>query len=114
MQATKHSWHSYDGFKTVYAYGWYTRTSTRSTVYGYVRDSRSGEKYAGVYLKTTETGKSGYRSVTLYNPHHHTTARFPAMYSSDLTTHLYVAEILVKKVGGKWTVVKKGKLHKIY
>ena len=111
-QATKHKWHSYDGFNTVYAYGWYTRTSKRSAVYGHIRDSRSGRKYAGIYLKWTEPGKNCH--VALVNPNHHTTASFRKIYVCSLTKHLYVAETLNEKIGGKWKIVTTGKLHKIY
>ena len=112
IQATKHPWHSHDGFKTVYAHGWYTRTSTRSTVFGHIRDKRSGEKYAGIYLKWT--GKSSSIKALFVNPHHLTDARFRKPYYTHLTRHLYVAETLVKKIDGKWKVVNKGKWHKIY
>ena len=110
-----HSWHSYNGSKTVYAHGSYSRTSKLSKVSGYLTDSRSGEYYhAAVYLRWTQTGQSGYDYEALVNPYHHRTVSFPATYTSKRTSHLYVSEAYAKKVDGKWTVVKAGKLHKIY
>lgn len=110
-----HNWHSYNGSTTVYGWGTYTRTSTSSKVYGYVRDSRSGMYHATVYLRWTQNGKSGWDWVAITNPHHHSTAKFPNTYVSKRVSHLYVAEALSKYVKGKgWVVAKMGHLHRIY
>lgn len=109
-----HSWHSYNGSSTVYAHGTYSRTSAISKVSGYLTDSRSGTYHAAVYLRWTQSGKSGYDWEAIANPYHHETVSFPATYTSKRTSHLYVAEAFAKKVNGTWTLVKTGKLHKIY
>lgn len=110
-----HNWHSYDGSPTVYAWGTYTRASTSSKVYGYVRDTRSGTYHATVYLRWTQNGKSGWDWIAITNPHHHSTAKFPHTYVSKRVSHLYVAEALSKYVSGKgWVVAKVGHLHKLY
>jgi hypothetical protein len=105
-----HSWHSYNGSSTIYGYGTYSHT----TVYGYVKDSRSGSYYAGVYIRWYDAGNKHYDYKILYNAHHHTTAKFPAKYYSSKHSHLYIAEILVKKTSSGWKLGPRGHFHKYF
>jgi hypothetical protein len=109
-----HNWHSYNGSSTIYGYGTYSHTSSRTTVYGYVKDSRSGSYYAGVYIRWYDAGNKHYDYKILYNKHHHSTAKFPAKYYSSKHSHLYIAEILVHKTSKGWELGPRGHFHKYF
>lgn len=109
-----HNWHSYNGSSTIYGYGTYSHTSTHTTVYGYVKDSRSGSYYAGLYIRWYDAGNKHYDYEILYNTHHHTTAKFPARYTSTKHSHLYIAEVLVHKTSSGWKVGSQGHFHKYF
>jgi hypothetical protein len=112
-----HKWHSYNGSKTVYAYGTYKKTSKYVYVSGYVRDSRSSSSkyHAAVVLYFTQKGKSDYQWAGVVNPKHHSTAKVPQTVRSTYRTHFYVAEGLAQYVKGKgWVVMKVGSKHKVY
>ncbi len=109
-----HNWHSYNGSSTIYAYGTYSHTSTRTTVYGYIRDSRSGSSYAGIEIRWYDAGNQHYDYKILYNAHHNSTAKFPAKYYSTKHTHLYIREVLVHKTSSGWTLGSVGHFHKYF
>ena len=109
-----HNWHSYNGSSTIYGWGTYSHTSTHTTVYGYVKDSRSGSYYAGVYIKYWDTGYKHYDYKILFNAHHHTTAKFPARYYSYKHTHLQIAEVLVHKTSSGWKLGSVGHFHNYF
>lgn len=110
--AATHKWTS-KGRKDVSGWGTYTRTSTGTSLTGYIRDSRSGKYHGGLYIRVWAKDLKHYQYIILFAPTHKVTAKFKTSKSS-YHTHLQIAEVYGYKTSTGWHLYHPSNPGKFY
>lgn len=110
--AATHKWTS-KGRSDVSGWGTYTRTSTGTSLTGYIKDSRSGKYHGGLYIKVLAKDKKHYQYVILFAPTHKVAAKFTTS-KSKYNAHLQIAEVLGYKTTSGWHLYHPSNPGKFY